>query len=55
MKEVSKQQNVSKSVDAIYLLLSLKLITKKEFNNIYIKIKDYANESRHSAEPGENS
>ena len=55
MEEVSKQQNVSNSVDAIYLLLALELITQKEFNSIYRKIKDYANESRHSAEPGENS
>ena len=55
MKEVSKQQNVSKSVDAIHLLYALKLITLEEFNSIYRKIKDYANESRHSAEPGENS
>jgi hypothetical protein len=55
MKEVSVQQNVSNSVDAIYLLYSQGFITKKEFNNIYIKIKDYANESRHSTEPGKNS
>ena len=55
MNNVDKAQNVSKSVDAIYLLLALEFITQEEFNSIYIKIKDYANESRHSAEPGENS
>ena len=41
MDDVSKQQNVSKSVDAIYLLLALELITQEEFNNIYRKIKQY--------------
>lgn len=41
MKEVSKQQNISNSVDAIYLLLALELITQEEFNNIYRKIKEY--------------
>ncbi len=41
MKEVSKRQNISKSVDAIYLLLALNFINKDEFNSIYEKIKDY--------------
>lgn len=41
MNEVSKEQNVSNSVDAIYLLLALELITQEEFNNIYRKIKEY--------------
>lgn len=41
MNEVSKEQNISNSVDAIYLLLALELITQEEFNNIYRKIKEY--------------
>lgn len=45
MDNVPKQLNVSKSVDAIYLLLSLNFITQEEFNSIYRKIKEYG-ESR---------
>jgi hypothetical protein len=45
MKEVSKRQNISKSIDAIHLLLALNFINKDEFNSIYEKIKDYG-ESR---------
>lgn len=41
MKEVSKQQNISNSVDAIHLLYALNLITLEEFNSIYRKIKEY--------------
>ena len=55
MKEVTRQAILDSIILEKASLYYSGLITKKEFNNIYIKIKDYANESRHSTEPGKNS
>ena len=55
MKPVTNRQIVSISIDAIQLLYSNDFISKEEYNNIYKKIKNYANKSRYSTEPRENS